>query len=156
VWADWQGPGAVLRAAPVQGRDVSATVSLDTFTIQTMSSTQGTGPGTWLTGLSHFGWHYGGLGGRPRREYMLELGTARSRAVAHRIGVASLAEDGRWDGSARVLDVPGATPLVDYQPGDTIALDYPGAPTSARILSISAEAGEGGMLWDLELTEAGK
>jgi hypothetical protein len=155
VWAEWQGPGAAVRAAPVQGHNVSAAVSLGTSTVQTMSSTQGTGPGTWLVGLSHFGWHFGGLGG-PRREYMIELGTARSPAVAHRIGVASLAEDGRWDASARVLAVPGAIPMLDYSPGDTIGLNYPDAPSSARVLSISAEVGEAAMLFDLELTEAGK
>ena len=153
VWADWVGPGAHLRAAPTQGVNRAATVTLTTSVIATMSDTQGAAVGSWIAGLTHTGWVSRSHGG-PRREASLELGTARSTAVAVRIVDAALAEDGRWDGSARVVDRAGVRPFVDYKPGDTVACTYPGAPATVRVLSISAEAGEGAMLWDLELTEA--
>ena len=151
VWALWNGPGAVLQAAPVQGRD-RRSITLGASHIQTMNESRAAVAGNWLVGLSHTGWHYGGLPG-PRREYMIELGTARSPAIAHRIGVASLNEHGRWDGSARIISRSGARPLFDFNQGDWISLDHPNAPTTARVLSVSAEPGDAGMLWDLELTD---
>ena len=155
VWPVWLNPGVGLRAAPLQGVDRSATITLDTATIATMTDSKAAALGSHIYGLTHTGWVARNHAG-PRREAMVELGTARSTAVAVRIVDAALADDGRWDGSARVVARPGAHPLLDYGPGDTVACSYPGAPATMRVLSISAEAGEGAMLWDLELTEGGK
>jgi hypothetical protein len=154
VWGEWMNPGVQLRAASVQGVNRTGAVTLTTAHITTMSDQKTPAVGSWIAGLTHTGWVVrSGVG--PRREAMVELGTARSQAVAVRIVDSALADDGRWDASARVVAKAGARPLLDYGPGDTISINYPGAPTSARVLSISAEAGEGGMLFDLELSEAG-
>jgi hypothetical protein len=90
--------------------------------------------------------------GTLRREYGMEVGTAITRAVALRVVQSALSENGRWDGSCRLA--PGApTPLVSFFPGDRIAVDYQDAPAAVQVLSMSASAGDGGLLWDLELAE---
>jgi hypothetical protein len=89
-----------------------------------------------------------------RREYGMEVGTAITRAVAKRVVDSALAENGRWDASCRLA--PSAPqPLVAFVPGDRIALTYADAPTAVQVLSVSATAGGGGLLWDLELAEVG-
>lgn len=145
----WMTPSLVLKAAPTQGQTVG--VTLDTSDIVTMSDQTAPDAGTWAAGLAIDGWMTGEQGS-PRREYGMEIGTALSRAVAGRVVAAALAENGRWDGSCRLA--PGApTPLIDFQPGDTIGISYADAPTSVQVLSMSASAGEGGLLWDLEIAE---
>lgn len=145
----WMGPDLVLHAAPTQGE--STAITLDEADIATMSDLRGDDPGTWVAALALDGWVQA-TAGTPRREYGMELGTAISIPVATRIVAASLAEAGRWDASARLA--PAApTPLVAFNVGDTLTLDYQDAPTDVRVLSISAEAGDGGLLWDLELVE---
>jgi hypothetical protein len=145
----WLTPALVLNAAPSQG--TTTAVTLDTSDIVTMSDTSAKDEGTWVAALAIDGWITGSQGS-PRREYGMEVGTALSRAVAGRVVASALAENGRWDGSCRLA--PGApTPLVDFQPGDTITLSYSDAPTTVQVLSMSATAGEGGLLWDLELAE---
>jgi hypothetical protein len=147
----WLDPDLTLQAAPEQGEDVSGTVTLGTADIATMSDVRGGQEGTWVAGLTLSGWAQDGTA-TPRREVGLELGTALSIPVGQRVLTAALAENGRWDGSARLAPACSAVPLVDFKVGDTVALAYGGAPASARVLSVSATAGEGGLLWDLELT----
>lgn len=154
----WLVPGSdgslslYLCAAPQQGSlGTPPSITLDESDIVTMSDERAPTPGTWVAALARDGWVQG-QSGTPRREYGLELGTALSRAVADRVVAAGLAEVGRWDGSCRLA--PGApTPLLDFEVGDAITLDYADAPTDVRVLSASATAGEGGLLWDLELVE---
>jgi hypothetical protein len=147
----WMSPAMVLHAAPTQGQ--TRAITLTTSTIVTMSDQSAADEGTWVAALAIDGWITSSqVGATSRREYGMEIGTALSRAVAARIVDGALAENGRWDGSCRLA--PSApTPLVDFQPGDTIGLSYADAPTSVQVLSMSATAGEGGLLWDLELVE---
>ena len=81
-----------------------------------MTDTTSAAVGSWVAGLTHTGWVTRSHAG-PRREAMVELGTARSQSVAVRIVDAALAEDGRWDGSARIVDRATMRPFVDYWPG---------------------------------------
>lgn len=148
----WMDPDLTLHAAPTQGQDLTATVTLTEADITTMSDETGADEGSWAAGLARDGWVFGSTAG-PRREYALEIGTALSRAVADRVVAGSLAETGRWDGSARLAPTAADVPLIDYTVGDRIALDYADAPTAVQVLSVSAEAGAGGLLWDLELAE---
>lgn len=145
----WITPSLVLHAAPTQGQ--TRAVTLTTSHIVTMSDQTAADAGTWVAGLAIDGWMTGEQG-TPRREYGMEIGTALSRAVAGRVVSSALAENGRWDGSCRLA--PSApVPLVDFQPGDTIGISYADAPASVQVLSMSASAGAGGLLWDLELAE---
>jgi hypothetical protein len=147
----WMTPDLVLHAAPSQGTDRTATVTLDTSDIVTMSDTYQPDVGTYAMALALDGWTDAVQSG-PRREYGMEVGTAITRAVALRVVESALAENGRWDGSCRLA--PGApTPLVAIFPGDRITVDYADAPATVQVLSMSASAGEGGLLWDLELAE---
>jgi hypothetical protein len=116
-----------------------------------MSDTYAPDAGTYTMALALDGWTDASQAG-PRREYSMEVGTAITRAVALRVVQSALAENGRWDGSCRLApDAP--VPLVSYFPGDRIALSYSDAPATVQVLSMSASAGEGGLLWDLELAE---
>ena len=143
----WLTPSLRLRAAPRQGEDYD--VALAPEHIASMSDTIGGHPGSWVAGLALDGW-VEAFRGSPRREWGMELGTAISMPVATRILHAALEQDNRWDGSARLA--PAApVPLYDFYPGDVLALDYFDAPTEVRVLSISATAGEGTLLWDVEL-----
>jgi hypothetical protein len=147
----WMTPDLVLHAAPSQGSDRTATVTLDTSDIVTMSDTYAPDAGTYTMALALDGWTDAVQAG-PRREYGMEVGTAITRAVALRVVQSALAENGRWDGSCRLA--PGApTPLVAIFPGDRITVSYSDAPAAVQVLSMSATAGEGGLLWDLELAE---
>jgi hypothetical protein len=147
----WMTPALVLRAANAQGTNRTGSVTLDAADIVTMSDTEQSDEGTYAMALGLDGWTDSAVGS-PRREYAMEVGTAITRAVAKRIVDSALGENGRWDGSCRLA--PGApTPLVDFFPGDRIAVSYQDAPTAVTVLSMSAQAGEGGLLWDLELAE---
>jgi hypothetical protein len=146
----WLTPALVLEAAPEQGEDVSGTVTYTTADIETMTDTEQPDTGTWMAGLGLDGWVETGTA-TPRREVGYEFGTAISMPVATRMIAAALAEAGRWDASARLVSTPTKVPLVHYAVGDTIGLTYTGAPATARVLSVSATAGGGGLLWDLEL-----
>ena len=149
----WMGHDLVLHAANSQGTDRTATVELTTTDIATMSDTTQPDEGTYAMGLALDGWT-DSLTSGPRREYAMEVGTAITRAVAKRVIDSALAENGRWDGSCRLA--PSAPqPLVAFFPGDRIALTYADAPAAVQVLSVSATAGGGGLLWDLELAEVG-
>jgi hypothetical protein len=147
----WLGPDLVLHAANSQGTDRTGTINLGTADIATMSDTYQPDEGTYAMAQALDGWTDSITTGI-RREYGMEVGTAITRAVAKRVVESALAENGRWDASARLA--PSAPqPLVDFHPGDRIGLTYADAPTSVEVLSVSATAGGGGLLWDLELAE---
>lgn len=152
----WMDYDLTLNAAPHQGVDRTATSSLtlDEATVATMSDTRAPTAGTWVAALALDGWVTGSTGS-VRREYGMELGTAISRAVADRVVAGALAEVGRWDGSCR-LAPGGIIPLVDFDIGDTLPCSYQDAPASVRVLSASATAADGSLLWDLELTDGGE
>jgi hypothetical protein len=85
---------------------------------------------------------------------MLTMGQATSRFTAHRILKASLRDGWRWDGTAKLrIPKPGWIPFIDYQLGDWGALDYKEQQQQVAVQGISGEAGEGGLLWQVELTE---
>ena len=157
-WADsdevdvWMGPDLVLHAAPIQGQNRTSTVTLDTTGVATMNGQRSPDPGTHVVALALDGWLEDAQDG-PRREYGLEVGTAISRAVAARVAAASLAENGRWDAAARLAPLCPHVPGIAFSPGDRVALTYPGAPASARVLSMSAQAVDGALQWDVELVE---
>jgi hypothetical protein len=145
----WITPDLHLHAAPRQG--VARGLTLDAAQVARLGDERAADPGSWVAALAHDGW-VDRVGVGPRREYGLELGTAISRPVAERIADASLAEQGRWDGAAKILDRPHV-PLIDFDAGDTITLTYAEVNKPVRVLSLSATAGEGGLLWDAEFTD---
>jgi hypothetical protein len=147
----WMGPDLVLHAANAQGTDRTASVELTNTDISAMSDTYQPDEGSYAVAMAWDGWT-DSLAAGPRREYGMEVGTAITRAVALRVVQSSLAENGRWDGSAR-LGPTAPQPLVAFHPGDRIALTYADAPAAVQVLSVSATAGGGGLLWDLELAE---
>lgn len=149
----WMGADLVLHAANAQGIDRTATVELTTSDIVTMSDTEQSDEGTYAMGLALDGWTDSSTTG-PRREYAMEVGTAITRAVAKRVIASALAENGRWDASARLA--PAApVPMVDFFPGDRVTVTYADAPPEVQVLSVSATASDGGLLWDVELAEVG-
>ncbi len=144
--------GNVLHAAPQQG--VVRSLTLTTEHLHT-AHTQGTeGYGTWVMAQALDGWLYHQRSGVPRREYALELGEAITRPVASKIAKRSLKDAWRWDGHGS-LNPPqaGWRPYVDFFPGDVVTLDYQAIERQVTITSLSAKAGEGGLLWDIEVTE---
>jgi hypothetical protein len=149
----WLTPDLVLHAAPHQG--TTKPITLTEADLPTVGDRRGPDPGSWAVALTHEGWVYGQQSG-PRREYALELGTAISASVGARVVSASLAESGRWDAGAELLPRAGRIPGVDYAPGDTLTLTYKDLNQSVRVLSLSAEAGEGALLWSVELTEGAR
>lgn len=146
VWMD----GMVLHAAPQQGRGV--TTALNTTTIATASDADDLGGLTVVLARSYAGWSQRQVAGF-RREKGLEVGTALSGHTAAAVADQLLSEQGRWDGSIRWVPPAGTMPLVDVQPGDQATITYPTISGTARILSVSGEAGEGGMLWQLECSD---
>lgn len=151
----WMDPDFTLQAANSQGVDRIGEFEIDYTNVSYMSSQMQPDQGSWTCALALDGW-IDGSSGTPRREYGMEIGTAISRAVADRIVTAALNENGRWDGTAR-LAPNSPVPMVDFQPGDRVGLNYYGwdTPSYANVLSVSATAGEGGLLWDVELVEVG-
>lgn len=149
----WLTADRVLHAAPAQGVDRSGTVTLGTAAVSTLTDARSSQGGTQLFGFTHDGWLTAAAAG-PRREQGLELGTVLSAPVARRVLAAALADRDRWDGSVS-LTGDGPRPVVDYMPGDWVTLDLPDPtlPGRVRVLSLSARAGDGGLLWDVELTD---
>jgi hypothetical protein len=148
----WFTGDLVAHAAPTQGRTLPGPV-LDATIIGSARATSAADPGTWCAALSHDGWTSATAPGQGmRREYGLELGTARSRAVADRIIAADLAHVGRVDITvSKWLPLPGARPMLDVLPGDRVPIAYCDVTGTARILSFAATAGDGGLLWEAEL-----
>jgi hypothetical protein len=148
----WLTAGLVLHAAPKQGQPKSLTLTETHFN---KFATQGTpGPGSWVMAQAWDGWLTEKLSGHVRREYALQLGEALTRSTGRKIAQASLRDRWRWDSSGS-LNPPqaGWIPYVDLKPGDSMHVDYQSVVHDVSILSISARAGEGGLLFDLELTE---
>lgn len=148
----WLSPSLVLHAAPKQGQARSLTL---TTTHLHEFHTKGTeGYGTWVMAQALDGWLYHQRSGVPRREYALELGEAITRPVGSKIAKRSLKDAWRWDGSGS-LNPPqaGWRPYVDFFVGDRVNLDYQAIERQVSITSLSAKAGEGGLLWDIEVTE---
>ena len=148
----WLGPGLVLEAAPRQGQTRALTLTETHFN---KFATKGTpGPGSWVMAQAWDGWLTEKLDGYVRREYALELGEALTRSTGRKVAQASLRDRWRWDASGS-MNPPqaGWIPYVDFGVGDSMAVDYQAVVHDVAVLSISAKAGEGGLLFDLELTE---
>jgi hypothetical protein len=144
----------VLHAAPKRGQHRPGM----TWTAAQVASLQVAGSGyrgTWVMGeTAHSNWYSRWRTGVRRREYMLTMGQATSRWTAHRILNASLRDGWRWDGTAKLrIPKPGWIPFVDYQLGDWGALDYTDQQQQVAVQGISGEGSEGGILWQVELTE---
>lgn len=148
VWLSWDNK---LYAAPRQG--TTTTIDLDENTITTLAVTRGEDDGTWCAGQLRDGWVYAAGPGAYRREFAMEIGTALSRAPADRVVAQALAEGGRVDYRAKLLPVTGKVPLADYAPGDTVTLTYGALAVDVNVLTVSAQHGEAGLLWQAELVE---
>jgi hypothetical protein len=150
----WLGGDLVLRAAPRQGRPRAWTWTEAHFS---KFATKGTaGPGSWVMAQAQDGWLTEKLSGYVRREYALELGEALTRTTGRKIAQASLRDRWRWDASGSLNPPPpaaGWVPYVDWGVGDNMAVDYMAVVHNVSVLSISAKAGEGGLLFDVEFTE---
>jgi len=147
----WMGADLVLRAAARQGQARSIVFTAEHFH---SFATRGTpGAGSWAMALCHDGWTYASVSG-PRREYALELGQALTRVVGKKIIKASLRDKWRWDASGS-MNPPqaGWRPYVDFGVGDWMTVDYQAIEHNLSVVSISATAGEGGLLFDIEFTE---
>lgn len=147
----WLDPDLTLQAAPSQGQDLTATVTLTSADVAAGSDEWPDDDGTWVAAHGLAGWVHASAGTGLRLEYAIEVGTALSHAVAQRSADAAVAENGRWDGSLHMRGNPTFVPLVDFQVGDRVGLDYLDAPVEVEVLSISATAGKGGLMWDLEV-----
>lgn len=148
----WMGANLQLHAAPKQGRH--RTLTLTETHLRTLTEKGTPGAGTWVYALAWDGWLTEHVEGAIRREYALELGEALTRPTGRKIARASLRDGWRWDASAS-LNPPkaGWIPYLDFGVGDWMTLDYQDVTRPVSVVSISAKAGEGGLLWDVELTE---
>lgn len=149
--------GLTLHAAPRQGQ--SKSVTLTTEHLRTFS-THGTdnNRGNWALAEYNDGWYYkkgSGIAATGRREFMLEVGQALTNPVVSRVARASMKDSWRWDGTGSLNPPqPGWIPYVDLSIGDWVPIDYQAVEyDSVVITSWSARAGEGGLLWDIEVTE---
>jgi hypothetical protein len=147
----WMGADYVLHASLTQGRHRALTFTETHFSTFNTAGTEGNG--NWVVGQGHGGWINAGSK-VPRREYALEVGTAYSRPALTKIAKASLKDAWRWDASGR-MNPPqaGWIPYYDFGLGDDMAVHYQGVIHNLSVTSLSAEAGEGGLLWDVEFTE---
>lgn len=148
----WLGPGFVLHAAKKQGQPKSLVFTETHFH---EFHTKGTpGGGSWVMAQAWDGWLTESLDGYIRREYSLELGEALTRATGRKIAQASLQDRWRWDASGS-MNPPqaGWIPFLDFNVGDSMQVDYRAVVHNISITSISARAGEGGLLLDIEATE---
>jgi hypothetical protein len=154
----WITNDLTMHAAAQQGDPaVKFDAPLNEVNIITMSDQTTADAGNLVVALTLDGWVQ-----KPdaspsfRREFGLELGQAISKQMGWRICESALADDGRWDGTVKFKIVPGlAIPFVNFTVGDTIPLAYRGVNRNVRVLSIAAQATEGGFDWSLELTEPG-
>lgn len=147
----WLDNDLNLYAAPQQGVN-NVSIVFDENNIVSMSDQETGDMGTVVVGLTLDGWVQRSVTGF-RREFGLELGQAISKQMGWRICDAALADAGRWDGTIKFKVVAGKVPYIDFGVGDEITIDYRDVDRTARILSISAEAGEGGLQWSLEVTD---
>ena len=145
----WIEPGLVLRAAPRQGT-TTATVTLDSVNVASMREERPEPDGSWAAGLTVRGWVDGSIPG-PRREYMVELGTAGSFPIAGRILAAALRSQARRDFTADLL--PTIRPMVDLVPGDTVHISYGDVAAEVTVLSLSGRVTESVLTWQAELVE---
>lgn len=143
----WMTPGMVLHAAPKQGQVRGYTWTENQ--IQSMSDVLAEDLGTAIMGLTTDGWVSAVTGGY-RRESGLEIGQALSLDLGKAVVASALTQINRWDASFTY--VPGQVPFFDFTVGDRVTINYRGLNLQARILSISARAGEGGLLWSIEVT----
>lgn len=150
----WMGADLVLHAAPRQGEHQSITFSKTHFHSLATSGTEGYG--NWVIAQGHGGWIYTGATGTgaPRREFALEIGEAYSRPIATKIAKAALQDRWRWD-AAGSMNPPqsGWVPYYDFFLGDDMHVSYQAIEHNVSVTSLSATAGEGGLLWDVEFTE---
>jgi hypothetical protein len=148
----WMTSDLVLHAAKRQGQAKALTLTKEHF--NTFSTSGTPAAGTWVMALCHDGWTYRSLSGRVRREYSLELGEAITRPIGRKIADASLRDSWRWDASGSLNPPkPGWIPYVDLHLGDWMHVSYQAIEHDVAIQSFSAQAGEGGLLWDMEVTE---
>lgn len=149
----WMTADLVLHAAKQQGQVKAVTLTtehLNRFTTEGTDNERG----TWALARAWNGWVYTSRSGQ-RRESAFEVGTALSRPIARRVAKASLRDSWRWDGAGSLNPPqPGWVPYVDLRIGDRVGLDYQAVEYAERVIvSWSASAGEGGLLWDIELGE---
>ena len=145
-------PGLTLHAAPKQGQPRAWMLTEEHF--HTFATKGTAGAGSWVMAQAWDGWLTEKRDGFVRREYALELGEALTRPTGRKVAQASLRDGWRWDASGS-LNPPqtGWIPYVDWKVGDSFAVDYQAVVHDVSTLSISAKAGDGGLLFDVELTE---
>jgi hypothetical protein len=143
----WMTPDMVLHAAPKQGQIRGYTWTENQ--ILSMSDVIVEDLGTAIMGLTTDGWVSGVMGGW-RRESGLEIGQALSTDLGQRVIASALSQVGRWDASFTYA--PGQIPFFDFNVGDWVQITYRDLTLQVRILSISASAGDGGLLWSMEVT----
>jgi hypothetical protein len=148
----WMGADLILHAAKKRGQERAITFTEEHFW---KFGTQGTeGYGTWGLAKAHDGWVWAGKSSGPRREFGAEFGTAITRPIAKKKIKAALKDSWRWDASGSMNPPqPGWQPYVDISLGDWMHVDYRAVIHNVCIMSFSAEAGEGGLKWDIEFTE---
>lgn len=145
VWME----GLTLRAAPIQGEDKSASVTLGETVVSTMSDTTTHGSGTLGVARTYGGWVQVQTSGQ-RREVGLEVGQALDLPLGQKVAQALVDDTDRWDGQIQWVPPSVALP---FDPGDIVLLDYADLTQNVRVLAIGGEAGEGGLLWTLDVTE---
>jgi hypothetical protein len=148
----WLTSDLVLHCAKRQGQ--TKPIILTTEHLHEFHTSGTPAVGTHAIALAHDGWVQRSIPGRVRREFMLEVGTAITAPVARVIADAALRDSWRWDGSGSMNPPqPGWLPYLDLKLGDAIKVDYQAVEHDVSITSFSAEAGEGGLLWDIEVSE---
>lgn len=150
----WLTGDLVLHAAPRQGQNKTGSITLTTTHLHSFTTRgQDNRRGSWTLSKYNKGWFYVGTGGM-RRESSLEIGTAWSKATTRKITKAAMRDYWRWDGSGS-LNPPqtGWMPYQNIKIGDWLNLDYQAIERVVMVTSFSAKAGEGGLLWDIEVTE---
>jgi len=150
----WMSGDLVLHAAPRRGQ-FRDEITLTTAHLHTLSTSGTEGHGTWVMAQALDGWVYHAAAG-PRREYALELGEAITGPIADKISKASLKDVWRHDGAGS-LNPPKYgwdwVPYIDFKLGDWLRVTYKDINQMFSVTSLSAAAGEGGLLWDVEFTE---
>lgn len=148
----WITPDLTMHAAPQQGETRAFTWTESH--IQTMADDLEAGHGSVGMGLTHDGWvQVNGSGAATwREEFGLELGQALTTTMGSRIISAALSEEDRWDATFSYAPPAGQIPMLNFGPGDWISINYRGVIDTVRILSITGKAGEGGILWTIEVT----
>lgn len=148
----WMNADLVLKAAKKRGQ-ARAIVFTDTH-FHTFATKGTEGYGTWGLAEAHDGWAWAEKSSGPRREFGAEFGTAITRPIAKRKIRAAIKDYWRWDASGSMNPPqPGWQPYVDFNLGDWMSVDYRQVQHNLSVISLSAMAGEGGLLWDVEFSE---